>query len=290
VSEAEELRPLIGSHAVVAGGLATGGLAYAEAVGAEVIQVFVSNPRGWAAGAGDRAEDAKLRDSPIPVYVHAPYLINLGSGDHATAARSADALAHALRRGADIGALGVVVHTGSAVGWDRDSALRQVAASLLPLLDSLGDDGPDLLLEPMAGQGLMLCAAAPDLEPYLEALERHPRAGICLDTCHLFGAGHDLAAPDGVDAMLAEVTRAAGAGRVKLVHANDSAAPVGSRRDRHAPIGDGSIGSKAFAGLLAHPLMAGLPFIAETPGGKAGHARDIATLKDLRTAVGRGEV
>jgi deoxyribonuclease-4 len=283
-------RTLIGSHAVVAGGLATGALAYAEAVGAEVIQVFVSNPRGWAAGAGDPDQDAKLRDSPVPVYVHAPYLINLGSADQATAARSAEALAHAVRRGADIGALGVVVHTGSAVGWDRDSGLEQVARLLLPLLDSLGEGGPDVLLEPMAGQGQMLCAAAADIEPYLEAIERHPRAGICLDTCHVFAAGHDLAAPDGVDALLSEVTRAAGAGRIKLVHANDSAAPAGSRRDRHAPIGDGSIGAKAFAALLGHPLLAGIPFIAETPGGKAGHARDIATLKDLRASLERGAV
>ena len=85
--------PLIGSHATVTGGVATGGLAYASAVGAEVIQVFVSNPRGWAAGPGDPGEDARLRDSQIPVFVHATYLINLGSGNPEVAARSADAAA-----------------------------------------------------------------------------------------------------------------------------------------------------------------------------------------------------
>ena len=94
--------PLIGSHATVAGGVATGGLAYAAAVGAEVIQVFVSNPRGWAAGPGEPAEDARLRASGLPVYVHATYMINLGSGNPEVAAKSADAVAHALRRGADI--------------------------------------------------------------------------------------------------------------------------------------------------------------------------------------------
>lgn len=268
----------------MAGGLATGGLAYAADVGAEVIQVFVSNPRGWARSAGDPAQDAKLRDSGIPVYVHASYLINLGSGDQTTAQKSADALEHALARGRDIGARGVVVHTGSAAGWDRDSALRQIARRALPLLERLTADDPDLLLEPMAGQGQMLCAAAPDLEQYVTALEHHPKVGVCLDTCHMFAAGHDLSVPGGGDAMLAEVEKAAGPGRVKLVHANDSMTPLGSRKDRHAPIGDGAIGTKAFAELLAHPLLADVPFVAETPGGKAGHTRDIATLKNLLPA------
>ena len=108
---------LIGSHATVTGGLATGGLGYAQAVGAEVIQVFVSNPRGWAAGPGDQEQDARLRESPIPVFIHATYMINLGSGNPEVAARSANAVGHALRRGAEIGAQGVVVHAGSAAGW-----------------------------------------------------------------------------------------------------------------------------------------------------------------------------
>ena len=268
------------------GGLGAGALAYAEAVDAEVIQVFVSNPRGWARGDGDPGQDAVLRDSPVPVFVHAPYLINLGSADPVVARRSAESLGHALRRGGEIGAVGVVVHTGSAVGWGsekpREPALRQVAELLLPLLDKLGDDDPDLLLEPMAGQGQMLCAHALDLAPYLDALRRHPKAGVCLDTCHLFAAGHDLTAPGGVPAAVADVDRAAGPGRVRLVHANDSVLGCGSRRDRHAAIGTGAIGTEAFRELLAHPLLAGVPFVAETPGGKAAHAGDIATLKKLR--------
>jgi len=314
---------LIGSHATVTGGLAAGGLAYASAVDAEVIQVFVSNPRGWAAGPGDPAQDAALRDSGIPVFVHAPYLINVGSADETVASRSARAVAHALRRGREIGARGVVVHTGSATGWDadgvpahadraparadgapahadgvparadgapacadgvlaRERALRQAGALLLPILDALGEDDPDLLLEPMAGQGQMLCANVGDLAPYLSALRNHPKAGVCLDTCHLFAAGHDLTAPGGAAAMLAEVTAAAGPGRVKLVHANDSLMPLGSKRDRHEAIGKGTIGTEPFRELLAHPLLADVPFVAETPGGKSGHARDIALLKELR--------
>jgi deoxyribonuclease-4 len=284
--------PLIGSHATTTGGLATGGLAYAAAVEAEVIQVFVSNPRGWAAGPGDAAQDALLRESCVPVFVHATYMINLGSGNQDVAAKSADAVAHALARGAEIGARGVVVHTGSAAGQlsadgrtARDIALRQIGEATLPLLDKLGDDDPDLLFEPMAGQGQMLCAAAGDLAEYLAAVEYHPKAGICLDTCHAFAAGHDLTAPGGVAAMLGSVYAAAGPGRVRLVHANDSLLGCGSRRDRHETIGAGTIGTEPFRELLAHPALAGTPFVVETPGGKAGHARDIATLKGLRATA-----
>jgi deoxyribonuclease-4 len=285
--------PLIGSHATVTGGVAASGLSYASAVGAEVIQVFVSNPRGWAAGPGDADEDARLRESGIPVFIHSTYMINLGSGNPDVAAKSADAVAHALRRGGDIGARGVVVHTGSAAGWAgtdaRQRALRQIGEIVLPLLDKLGDDDPDLLFEPMAGQGQMLCAQAGELASYLSAVEHHPKAGVCLDTCHLFAAGHDLTADGGVTAMLAElgpvagsaVTGSAGTGRVKLVHANDSLLGCGSRRDRHEAIGAGAIGTAPFGELLA--ALPDVPFVVETPGGKAGHARDIATLKELRS-------
>ena len=289
--------PLIGSHATVTGGLATGGLRYAAEVGAEVIQVFVSSPRGWAAGPGDAGQDARLRGSGMPVFVHATYLANLGSGNPEVAGRSADAIAYALRRGAVIGARGVVVHAGSAVGWTgdqaREQALRQIGELTLPLLDKLGEDDPDLLFEPMAGQGQMLCARTGDVATYLAAVEHHPKAGLCLDTCHLFAAGHDLAAPGGTAAMLSELAAAAGpaggppaetaagtAARVRLVHANDSLLGCGSKRDRHEAIGAGQIGTGAFRELLA--ALPGVPFVVETPGGKAVHARDIATLKGLR--------
>jgi deoxyribonuclease IV len=283
--------PPVGSHVDVAGGLASQGLAYAADVGAEAIQVFVSNPRGWSASAlkaGDRAEEtllaARAAQAGLPVFVHAPYLINLGSADPQTAGLSAEAVQHTLERSARIGARGVVVHAGSATGWaspERDSALRQVADLLLPLLDKLGEDDPQLLIEPMAGQGQGLCAQVSELEPYLEALEWHPRAGVCLDTCHAFAAGHDLTAPGGVRDLLATLGRAVhGPGRVQLVHANDSAHPCGSRRDRHAAVGVGLIGLEPFRELLQHPLLASVPFVVETP--KAGHASDVATLKRLR--------
>ena len=280
------VRRPIGAHAPSTGGLATGGLRYATAVGAETIQVFASNPRGWAPSAVDAAQDAALREQAeragIPLFVHAPYLVNLGSPDPRIRDLSVSSVRHSLARSTQIGACGVVVHTGSAVGTDRATALRQISECLLPLLDEITDDGPDLLLEPMAGQGHMLCSAVTDLGPYLDVLDRHPRANVCLDTCHLFAAGHDLADPDGVTKMLSELQSAAGPGRLRLIHANDSKDGCGSRRDRHENIGAGQIGLAPFGCLLRHPATAGVPFIVETPGGEQGQAKDIAILRGLR--------
>lgn len=274
--------PPIGAHVPVSGGLATAGLRYAAKVGAEAIQVFVSNPRGWAATDGNRAEDRTIAGCGLPVFVHASYLVNLGSPDALTAARSVQSLRHALRRAAQIGARGVVLHAGSAVRGGRANALRQVRDRLMPLLDDIGDQGPDLLLESMAGQGQMLCADIADFAAYLDALSRHPRLGICLDTCHVYAAGHDLTASGGVPRVLEALEAAAGPGRLKLVHANDSKDPCGSRRDRHEHIGAGHIGRTPFRELLRHPVTARAPFIIETPGPAGPHARDIALLKELR--------
>lgn len=283
---------LIGAHVPVTRGLATGGLAYAERVGAETIQVFVGNPRGWAPSEGKPAEDDMMREhsADMPVFVHAPYLVNLGSPNAQTLSSSVASIRHALRRGARIGARGVVVHTGSAVSQSREDAMRQVREHLLPLLDEIPQDGPDLLLEPMAGQGAMLCATVPDLGPYLEAIDRHPRAGVCLDICHAHAAGHDLVAPGGMAAMLDALAETAGAGRLKLVHANDSKDPRGSCRDRHENIGAGRIGAEPFAELFRHPVSRGVPMVIETPGRvPEPHRADIDTLKKLRADTGQGK-
>jgi deoxyribonuclease-4 len=277
----------VGAHVPVAGGLATGGLKYAAEIGAEAVQVFVTNPRGWALAAGRPAEDERLRgyaaDHDFPVFVHTPYLVNFGSPSADTLSRSVASVRHALLRGAAIGARGVVVHTGSAVSQPTGEAIRQVRDCLLPLLEEIPDEGPDVLLEPMAGQGAMLCATVQQLGPYLEALDRHPRAGVCLDTCHAFAAGHDLAAPDGAWETLDALVESVGRGRLRLIHANDSKDVCGSARDRHENIGAGHIGEKAFAALFRHPAVAGVPFVIETPGRKPEpHRKDIEALKRLR--------
>jgi deoxyribonuclease-4 len=135
----------------------------------------------------------------------------------------------------------------------------------------------------MAGQGAILCATVEQLGPYLDALDRHPRAGVCLDTCHAFAAGHDLAAPGGVRETMDALVACAGDGRLRLIHANDSKDPCGSARDRHENIGAGHIGERAFAALFRHPAVAGVPFVIETPGrAPEPHRRDIDVLKRLR--------
>ncbi|WP_017623535.1 deoxyribonuclease IV [Nocardiopsis chromatogenes] len=276
----------IGAHVPVSGGLATKGLAYAAEIGAETVQVFVGNPRGWAVTDGDPAEDAALRDrTDIPNFIHAPYLINLGTPDDAVGGKSLSALEHALRRGADIGAGGVVVHTGSAVRGGRDEGLARMRDRLLPLLERLGDSVPPVLLEPMAGQGQVLCATVDDLAGYLDALDWHPRAQVCLDTCHVFAAGHDIASREGMRTMLDRFGEVVGADRLRLIHANDSKAECGSNKDRHENIGAGRIGADPFAELFVHPVTAGVPLTLETPGPADPHAKDVQKLKELRTQV-----
>ncbi|MFE8951564.1 MULTISPECIES: deoxyribonuclease IV [Streptomyces] len=278
----------IGSHVPVAGGLHSVGLSYARDLGAETVQVFVANPRGWATPVGNPLQDEAFRaacaEASVPAYVHAPYLINFGSHTPATVERSVESLRHSLRRGREIGALGVVVHTGSATGGrERAVALGQVREHMLPLLDELTrDDDPCLLLEPTAGQGASLCSLVEDLGPYFEQLDAHPKLGVCLDTCHVFAAGHDLAAPGGAHRALDELAATVGTGRLKLIHANDSKDVVGAHKDRHANIGAGHIGEDPFRDLMTHPETAGVPLVIETPGGKEGHAADVERLKKLR--------
>jgi deoxyribonuclease-4 len=178
----------------------------------------------------------------------------------------------------------VVFHAGSAVDETHvAAALTQVRRVLLPLLDAAAEAGwPKLLVEPSAGGGRSLAARVEELSGYLEAVDGHPWLGVCLDTCHAWAAGHDVATPGGMTAMLDALVATVGDGRLALVHANDSRDACGSRRDRHENIGAGTLGEAAFAELLAHPVLAQVPVVVETPTtGSAGHAADIATLRRL---------
>ncbi|UOY03980.1 deoxyribonuclease IV [Blastococcus sp. PRF04-17] len=271
--------------------MARGGLAYTDAVGAEAVQVFVGNPRGWRLTPGDPAQDALFvegcAERSVPSFIHTPYLVNVGSPTEATVEQSIACIAHNLARGTRLGVRGVVVHAGSAVGEDRyEAALRQLHDRLLPVLESLPDDGPRLLIEPTAGGGKALAATVEDLGPYFAALEGHPLLGVCFDTCHAWAAGHDLAAPGGMSATLDTLETVVGPGRLGLVHANDSLDECGSKRDRHTNIGEGAIGVAPFAELLAHPSTSGVPVVVETPSERdgsptAGHKRDIDLLRSL---------
>jgi deoxyribonuclease-4 len=271
---------LIGAHVSVAGGLARA-VPRAAAVGAEALQIFVANPRGWAPPTPDPVGDEAFASAcPHPVFIHAPYLINLGSPSADTLARSAAALAFSLRRGAAVGASGVVVHAGSAVLGNRwDEAMAQLRSSVLAVLDSV-PNAPPLLIEPTAGGGGALASDAASLAAYLDVLGRDERIGVCLDTCHMHAAGHDLSTAAGFAAALRAFGRAAGRGGVGLVHVNDSRDIAGSKRDRHESVGRGAIGLDPFAALFASPVTRHVPMVVETTD--ADQADDIATLKALR--------
>ena len=282
------MRNPIGTHVLVGKGLVAGAVANADLVGCETFQVFTGNPRGWALTEGKPADDAAFRDLMAErgtrTFIHAPYLVNLGSPTPATYERSVASVAHNLKRAAQIGAEGVVVHTGSYVGdADDTQAMKQVREALLPILEAIEDDAaPWLLLEPTAGQGRSLCAGVDDLEPYLAALDFHPKAGICLDTCHVFAAGAPLDEPGGATATVDRVVEIGGPGRLRLIHANDSMDVRGAFKDRHQRIGEGHIGEAAFVELFRHPATEGVPFILETPDSRDADNRDIPLLKRLR--------
>jgi deoxyribonuclease-4 len=276
-------KALLGAHLSVAGGLAKS-LARAEALGAETMQIFVANPRGWALPAADPAGDEAFRalaaERGVPVFIHAPYLINFGSPSAATLEKSIEALEFSLQRGAAIGAKGVIMHAGSSVlnlTWDE--ATKQVREHILPLLDTI-PDAPLLLIEPTAGGGGALASSAESLHDYLEILDRHDRIGVCIDTCHMHAAGTDMSTPEGFKAALRAYAKAAGKPGIAAVHVNDSRDPVGSKRDRHASIGKGTIGPAPFAELFSSTITRHLPLIVETAD--ADVANDIATLKALR--------
>jgi deoxyribonuclease-4 len=279
--------PRIGAHTPTSGGMAKRSLGYAETIKAEAIQVFTSNPRGWATPEPNPSADEEFRTKAaamdIATYVHAPFLINLGSPTEGTYKNSLNSTAYSLGRGKDIGALGVVIHTGSAVDASHvDKAWKQIHDGMMPILEALDDDSPTLLLELTAGQGQSLVKKLDDLENYLKALEYHPKVGICLDTCHVFAAGHDIAKKGGMTETLELLVQIAGAERFQLVHANDSMDICGALKDRHQNIGDGHIGVDPFKELLKHPAIANAPLIWKHPVRNQNVAKEVALLKKLR--------
>jgi deoxyribonuclease-4 len=280
-------KPRIGAHVPTSGGMAKRSIEYALTTKAEAIQVFASNPRGWAMPepnpeADDRFK-ARAAELDIETYVHAPFLINLGSPTVSTYENSLASTAYSLRRGREIGALGVVIHTGSAVDENHVSnAWKQISKGVMPILEKLKDNDPWLLLEPTAGQGQSLVRNIEDLGEYFEALKWHPKVGVCLDTCHVYAAGHDIKTKGGMKKTLDLLVEVAGKERIQLIHANDSMDVLGSLKDRHENLGEGEIGVKPFEELIAHPAVKNAPLILETPGEEPEHGKEISILKKLR--------
>ena len=282
--------PRLGAHVSTAGGLATA-FARGSALGCEALQIFVKSPSQWRAkplseldaGVYRSAHEAAARP---PVVAHSAYLINLAAASAELLERSRAALADELERAARLGLDGVVVHPGAHLGAGIESGLDAIAASLDALLAGLPAAGPRVLLELTAGQGTVLGHSLEQLAAIRERSARSERLAYCLDTCHAFAGGYELGTATAVEEFLGQVDRVLGLERVECVHFNDSAHPLGSRKDRHANLGEGRIGLDGFRRLLAEPRLARVPMILETPMGddELGHARDLATLRRLLEA------
>ena len=284
---AAQLKNRIGAHVPTSGGLVKRAIGYAQTIEAETIQIFASNPRGWAMPEANPSADQEFRRAAeamnLTTYIHAPFLINLGSPTEGTYENSLASTEYSLRRGRELGALGTVIHTGSAVKEEFvGQAWKQIHDGAMPILENLREGDPFLLLEPTAGQGQSLVKRLEELVKYFEALEFHPKVGICIDTCHVFAAGHDITSQKGIDEMLTGLLANVPADRIKLVHANDSMDVCGALKDRHQSIGKGHIGEKPFQLLMSHPAMADVPFILETPGEEPEHGSEVKILKKLR--------
>ena len=257
----------------------------ARAVGAEAAQIWGSNPRAWAPPAVDapaaRAFGRAWRAAGLgPVFVHAPYMVNVASPDPRFRSRSVDLARAILALTEAIGAAGVVVHAGSGgPATPRPDALAAASRSLLAVAGEA--DRADVVVELMAGTAGAVASTFAEARELFDACGGHARLALCADTCHLFAAGYALDTPEGVAGCFDDLRRSGLTRRLRLVHANDSAYPRGARRDRHANIGAGLIGEIGFASILARPAVRRATVVVETPGRPKDVAADVAALRRL---------
>ena len=271
----------IGAHVPTRGGLLSA-IRAARECGADAIQVFLSNPRAWAPPRISRKEADAFRqawgESGLgPMFVHAPYVVNLASPVPEFLERSIDVIRQAVAAASSVGANGYVVHAGSGgPGEPADSFRRTVSA--LRAVPAQG--GCDVVVELTAGTAGSVAATFPEAARLFEAVG-DPRLKLCADTCHLFAAGYALDEPDGVAACFEELHASGLGDRLVLIHANDAKYERGARRDRHEHIGQGGIGVEGFFEILHRPEVQDLALVVETPGRLEDHARNIATLRRL---------
>jgi deoxyribonuclease-4 len=259
---------LIGAHVSPAGGLPKA-IERGVERGCRAIQIFNQSPRMWKPTLHSDEDVAAFRvamdSSPIDaVLIHAVYLLNCASEDPDIRAKSLASLAHSLRVGQAIGAAGVVLHPGSAKTGDVGAAIARAGETIREALQE--SEGCELHLENTAGAGGTLGRSIDELAQLLELSGGGERLGVCLDSCHLLASGYDIRSAKGMEAMLREAKRKLGRGRIRSLHLNDSQAPLGSNRDRHANIGHGELGIEGCAAFLSAPALAELACVLETPG------------------------
>jgi deoxyribonuclease IV len=215
-----------------------------------------------------------------PLVLHAPYMVNVASPNTDFRRRSIDLARATVALAEAIGATGVVVHAGAAgAGTERRRALDIAAESLVAIAGEA--EASSVFVELTAGGAGSVASTFPEFRELLDSARKHPRLALCADTCHLFAAGYGLDTPQGVGSCFGQVRRLGVSRRLRLIHANDSKFPRGTRRDSHTHIGQGHIGEAGFRAILSHPAVRRCAVICETPGRLEDHARNIATLRRL---------
>jgi deoxyribonuclease IV len=254
-------------------------------MGADVVQLFVQSPRTWRFPEHDPADLAAFRskreEAGIPALVHALYLVNLAAPDDAIYSKSVDTMRSTVDAACAIEADGVIFHVGSHLGAGFETGLERVVPALEQVLARC-NERTWLLVENSAGAGGTIGRSIDELVAIVDALGRHERLGVCLDSCHLFVSGVDVTDPVLMSALLADVDARIGLDRLRALHANDAKAPLGSNRDRHDNIGEGLIG-EGLGVFLAQPAVQHLPVVLEVPGadGKGPNADEIRKLREL---------
>lgn len=291
----KEWHMLIGAHVGVAGGYPEA-LGYASSVGCEAVQVFAKSPRQWQAAALNEAAAALFRSERAAhrigyVATHTAYLINLGSDDDALWERSWRALADELRRAESLGADACVTHMGTNRFGDTGRCAARVADAVSRALETT-EGTARLLLENTAGAGTTYGGTPEEIGAVIALLPagEAARVGVCLDTCHAHAYGYDLSTRQGWADVLAGFRTTCGAACVEVIHANDCAFGPGLHKDRHAWIGDGTIGLDGFAHAFSADTVQVRAMILEMPGEVPfKDAENIRRLRALREAsVARG--
>lgn len=255
----------------------------ALSIGADTFQFFTRNPRGSRARTIDPEDAAALgalqrAHAFAPTVAHAPYTLNPCSADARVREFAHMTMEDDLRRLLQLPCQLYNFHPGSHTGQGVETGIRLTAALLSEMLSAV-PNGATLLIETMAGQGSEIGGTFEQVAALIDAAGGGARLGVCLDTCHVFAAGYDLSGD--LDGVLAAFDRTIGLARLRAIHLNDSLHPLGSRRDRHARIGEGQLGLAALQRVTRHPALAHLPFLLETPQESlAGYAREIALLQE----------
>lgn len=270
----------LGCHLSTTGGYAAT-VRTAESIGANTFAFFTRNPRGSKAKAEDPADASSamelLRAAGFGRLVaHGAYTMNLCTADADARDFACGILCDDLRRMAALPGQFYNFHPGSHVGQGLDAGIGYIADALKKALEP--GYPVTVLLETMAGKGSEIGGKFEELKAIMDAVGRDD-LGVCLDTCHVYDAGYDIV--NDLDGVLAEFDRIIGLEKLEALHLNDSKNPFSSHKDRHACIGDGSLGLDTFHGIVNHPKLAGLPMILETPNELSGYQREIALLRSL---------